>query len=293
VKQQLPPTSHERHDPLLIARFYGGDVDERERERAVALVAACEECAALYADLEAIADATRLLPTPPRPRDFTITETDAARLTRRRGRTGLAARLGWPGVRRSLGGVLTAVGLVGVLAAGTASLLGPAASPHEARFVYDAGTAAPANDQQGGAMENGATARPEIALGSPGPTTQSGAVGAGASANPADLGGKTAAASPAAGATPPNGVTGGDTATAGGANAGGTPGGEQLGPASVGSTPPGESTDQTSKSASPLGGSGPDAGLLALLAFGLALLLGLALLVGPAAMRFAGRRTGP
>jgi anti-sigma factor RsiW len=286
VKQQLEPTRHERHDPLLIARLYGGDVDERERERAVALVATCEECAELYVDLGAVADATRLLPTSPRPRDFSLTEADAARLSRRRARAGLA---GWLGIRRSLGGVLTAVGLVGVLVASTANVLGPAASPQQARFAYDVGTAAPADDQQG-VLENGATPRPEVALATPPPGSQV-PVGAVESANPAGQGGKAAAGSPAAGATPPNGVTGGDTASSGGANAGGTPGGEQLGPADNGPTP-GETPGQTSKAASPLGGSGPNAGLLLLLGFALALLLGLALLAAPAAMRFAGRRTG-
>jgi anti-sigma factor RsiW len=207
VKQQLPSTSHERHDPLLIARFYGGDVDERERERAVALVAACEECAALYADLGAIADATRLLPTPPRPRDFSLGEADAARLSRRRGRAGW---LGWLGIRRSMGGVLTAVGLIGVLVAGTASLLGPATAAQQSdRFAYNAATAAPANGQPGTAMEGGASAGPEIALASPAPTAQSLPVGAEGSANPADQGGKAAAGSPAAGSTPPNGVVDG------------------------------------------------------------------------------------
>ncbi len=82
--------NHATHDELLIARLYGDDVDSRERALALELVAGCDECAALYADLGAIATATAALPVQRRPRDFALTEDDAARLRPRRG---LRARL--------------------------------------------------------------------------------------------------------------------------------------------------------------------------------------------------------
>src|ERR1035437_831701 len=73
-------TAHASHDESLVVRLFGYDVDPAERSRALDLVAGCEECAALYADLGSIATATSALPAPARPRDFTLTPADAARL---------------------------------------------------------------------------------------------------------------------------------------------------------------------------------------------------------------------
>ena len=70
--------THATHDELLLARLYGGDVDETERSRALDQMASCQDCADVFADLGAIAVATAALPTPPRPRDFTLTEADAS-----------------------------------------------------------------------------------------------------------------------------------------------------------------------------------------------------------------------
>ena len=111
----MPKTAaaaHAGHDELLIARLYGSDVNDRERARALELVAGCDECAALYADLGAIAKATAALPVPSRPRDFALTDEDAARLRpRRRG----WARLLGVGRRRSFGGALVALGFSGLV----------------------------------------------------------------------------------------------------------------------------------------------------------------------------------
>jgi hypothetical protein len=112
---------HAAHDELLIARLYGGDVDDRERARALELVAGCEECAALYADVGAIADATAALPVPARPRDFTLTEGDAARLRPRRSFRG---RLLGLGRRRSFGGALVALGFSGLVLMSALSIFG-------------------------------------------------------------------------------------------------------------------------------------------------------------------------
>jgi hypothetical protein len=113
-------TPHSAHDELLIARLYAGDVDVREREHALEMVSGCEDCAALFADLAAIAEATAALPVPRRPRDFALTQEDAARLRPRRGR---AARLLGMGRRRSFGGALVALGFAGVVATSALSLL--------------------------------------------------------------------------------------------------------------------------------------------------------------------------
>ncbi len=127
---------HAAHDELLLARFFGDDLGERERRQAVDLVASCPDCATFVADLEAISGATAALPVPPRPRDFSLTEADAARL--RRGR---ATRLfGWLGRTRALGGSMAAVGLAGFVVVGALSLTAmtatsaPAAAPNAPEF---------------------------------------------------------------------------------------------------------------------------------------------------------------
>jgi hypothetical protein len=124
----MPKTAaaaHAGHDELLIARLYGNDVDDRERARALELVAGCDECAALFADLGAIAKATAALPVPARPRDFALTEEDAARLRPRR--RGLARLLG-AGRRRSFGGALAALGFSGLVLTGALSMFGTVAT---------------------------------------------------------------------------------------------------------------------------------------------------------------------
>jgi anti-sigma factor RsiW len=106
------PAVHARHDEALIARLFGGDVSEAERARALALVSECPECESLLADFGAIAEATAALPVPPRPRDFSLTEADAARL---RGKTRARSRVFRLGLRRSLGGSLAALGIFGLI----------------------------------------------------------------------------------------------------------------------------------------------------------------------------------
>ena len=111
---------HSAHDEMLLARLYGGDVDERERVRALDQMASCPDCATLFADLGAIAAATAALPVPPRPRDFTLTEADAVRLRRRRALAAFGGRLART---RALGGSLVAAGLLGVVVLGSISLI--------------------------------------------------------------------------------------------------------------------------------------------------------------------------
>ncbi|HEX7495678.1 MAG TPA: hypothetical protein VF349_03500 [Candidatus Limnocylindrales bacterium] len=165
---------HTTHDELLIARLYGDDVDDRERARALELVAGCDECSALYADLGAIAEATSVLPARPRPRDFALTEQDAARLRPRRG---VRARFLAIGRRRSFGGALVALGFSGLVLTSALSMLGPAQPTQmstDARLAAApaAGVASSNAYSQGGVAipEPAATPAPNKAIASTAPT---------------------------------------------------------------------------------------------------------------------------
>jgi hypothetical protein len=127
---------HDAHDLEFVARAAAGDLAAGEEITAHERLAACETCAALAADLRAIAAATRKLgPAATRaastaaPRDFRLTEADAARL-RRRGFPGAGGGLAWTARQaRGFGGALATLGLVGLLvAAGLPALVGGAAS---------------------------------------------------------------------------------------------------------------------------------------------------------------------
>jgi hypothetical protein len=109
---------------MLIVRLFGGDVDESERARALDRMADCAECAGLFADMGSIAAATVAMPVPARPRDFALTEADAARLNGGRDGAGRA----WFGLRRSLGGALAALGLAGVVLMSALSVVGGGAA---------------------------------------------------------------------------------------------------------------------------------------------------------------------
>jgi anti-sigma factor RsiW len=66
--------AHETHDPELIVALLDADVTEADRAMATALLADCRSCAALHADIVALARATVEIPTPDRPREFTLTQ---------------------------------------------------------------------------------------------------------------------------------------------------------------------------------------------------------------------------
>src|SRR5450759_3734496 len=112
--------THSNHDELLIVRLFGGDLDDHERAIALDLLGECEDCAALFADRGATADATAALPVPARPRDFTLTEAAAMRLRRQRRGLGFFSALRRT---RALGGSLVAIGLVGLVATASLSTL--------------------------------------------------------------------------------------------------------------------------------------------------------------------------
>ena len=110
------PDAHAGHDAFLIAQFAAGDVDTRDRQAAERLIESCTDCAELAGDLRLIALATAELPVPARPRDFTLTADQAARLRGTSWRS-LANRLAWVrgGFGRTLAAGLTTIGLAGLL----------------------------------------------------------------------------------------------------------------------------------------------------------------------------------
>jgi hypothetical protein len=122
--------AHATHDAMLVASFADHSLALDERVVAERLVAGCGLCAALHEDLLAIRTATIQLPTPARPRDYALTEADAARLRRSGWRRWVGA-FGSPrdAVSRPLAVGLTTLGIVGLLVAGAPLLsFGSAAS---------------------------------------------------------------------------------------------------------------------------------------------------------------------
>ncbi len=111
-----PRTNHDAHDPQLIAALLDRDLAADDGAVGRALLASCAACAALHADLVALASATRRMPLPERPRDFRLRPADAQRL-----RPNLVRRilgvLGTPrdSLSRPLAMGLTTIGLAGLL----------------------------------------------------------------------------------------------------------------------------------------------------------------------------------
>ena len=125
-----PSASHADHDPLAIAAYAAGDATGPELDDALALVAACPDCAALHHDLRAIAAALPALPAPVRTRDFRLTPEQAASL-RPAGWRRLLAPLAGPrfAFAGPLGTGLATLGIAGLLVAGSVGMpLGGAAS---------------------------------------------------------------------------------------------------------------------------------------------------------------------
>jgi hypothetical protein len=114
------PASHADHDSLTIAAYAAGDATGPELDDALALVAACGDCAALHHDLRAIAAALPALPAPPRTRDFRLTPGQAASL-RPAGWRRMLAPLAGPkfSFAGPLGAGLATLGLAGLLVAGS------------------------------------------------------------------------------------------------------------------------------------------------------------------------------
>jgi anti-sigma factor RsiW len=149
-----PRSAHAAHDRVRIANLVDRSVSDAERLAGEAQLTACRECAQLFADLLALSAATKALPIPARPRDFTLTPTDAARL-RVRGWRRLLAVFGSPRdvFSRPLAIGLSTLGLAGLLVATV-----PGALPG----FGGAAAALPAAEDAARNSAGGAAANPEF-----------------------------------------------------------------------------------------------------------------------------------
>lgn len=171
---------HAAHDRLLIANLVDRSVSDSERARGEEQLAACRDCALLHADLLALSAATRALPVPARPRDFTLTPADAQRVRVRGWRRVFAAIGSSRDVfSRPLAVGLTTLGLAGLLVATIpTALTGQAASPERQLTV----------DSAVGDAAGGAGANPETMLSQASATpleSQTGPAAAAAAPSPA------------------------------------------------------------------------------------------------------------
>ena len=118
--QPANPENHAVHDPAWMAALATRepDLSPSERTRAQAALESCGACADLFADLVAISAAIPSASIPARPRDFTLTAADAARL-RPGGIRRLLKAIGSArdGVTFPLAMGLTTIGIAGLLVA--------------------------------------------------------------------------------------------------------------------------------------------------------------------------------
>ena len=199
------PADHAAHDAVLVAAYAAGDAEGPELEAATALVAACTACADLHRDLRAIAAAMPELPAPARTRDFRLTPGQAASLRPAGWRRVLAPFAGPRfAFAAPLGSGLAALGIVGILLAGTGLPLGGATSgvaPVEAPVSGGSPTA-----DDGPMGLTGVTAAPAPVVqapvtapdGSAGAAASEGNAGAAAPATPGATAGTDQNANPAA-----------------------------------------------------------------------------------------------
>jgi hypothetical protein len=127
VAQHSPASAADEHATLVVA-LDAGDLAGADRDRALALAAACAGCASLLGDLAAIRTATAALPAPARRRDYRLTDADAARLRPTPWRR-LVHWLGAPqSTVRPLAGALATLGIAGLLLSATPGLVSQAAT---------------------------------------------------------------------------------------------------------------------------------------------------------------------
>ena len=235
VMTDRPTTPHAAHDEMLVASLADHSVPAVERTAAEALVASCRVCADLHADVVALQAATLTMQTPPRPRDYTLTADEAARL-RSRGWRRLVSAFGTArdSFSRPLAVGLTTLGIAGLLvaslpsiitggvtsASGTLTTVGAPAAPGGP--LYAAQGSNPATENRSGVPAIPAAAAPTAGapgaksvdgggpIGSPGP------IAVPASSPVADYGNQPDRASPGTvgGVGEGAGLTGGSTPSA-------------------------------------------------------------------------------
>lgn len=164
---QHPMTNHATHDELLVAGLLDRSTTNPDRTRAESLIASCHDCASLHRDLVALRAATQAMPTPTRPRDFSLSLDDVERL-RPRGWRRVIAAIGSSGdiFSRPLAIGLTTLGLAALLVATIpAALSGQAgAAPAVLSTVGSAVGGGDANPGSlGASRESAATAGPSSA----------------------------------------------------------------------------------------------------------------------------------
>ena len=160
-------TSHDRHDPMLVAALAADDLAGADRDQALALTRSCSDCTTLHDDLLAVARATAAVPPPftTRPRDFQLTPADAARLRPGGWRRFVAALANSGSFRsRPLGVGLATLGLVGLLVGNVQLGIG-SGSASQAMTQADRAAEAPAAsagtlDVAGEAFSSSATPAP-------------------------------------------------------------------------------------------------------------------------------------
>jgi hypothetical protein len=172
TEPHLPSASpHAAHDLTLIAALAARtpDLTDAQTTAVQDLLASCDACTTLLADLVALQTALPTTSTPARPRDFSLTPADAARLSR----GGWRRFLGLVGsardnVTRPLAFGFTSLGVAGLLLAGLSSLsfgaqsaLAPVGGPVE--MAAPAASGAPASAPAGApAAGAGASAAPSV-----------------------------------------------------------------------------------------------------------------------------------
>jgi hypothetical protein len=247
----VKPTSHDRHDPLLVAALAAGDLAGTDRDHATTLIQTCPDCATLHDDLIAIARATASVPPPiaARPRDFRLTPEQAARLRPSGWRRAVGAfaspRLAFT---RPLAIGLTTIGLAGLLLtniplgfglSGGASAGAPPNVPGAQGLSRDTTSEAGPAASGTGSDRLGAVAVPAASGGSvPAPSAAAVAASAAASAGPVPVSdSEGATAGPAAAGSPKTAFNGGAAGSAAPSAAAAAPSVAPLSPTFGGSAP--------------------------------------------------------
>ena len=145
--QPAIPADHAAHDPTWMAALAARDPDlsPSERTRAQAALESCGACADLLADLVALSAALPSAAIPARPRDFTLTPADVARL-RPNGLRRVLKAIGSArdGVTFPLALGLTTMGIAGLLVATVPSFVGMGGAASAPATLSTVGQAIPA-----------------------------------------------------------------------------------------------------------------------------------------------------
>ena len=291
--QPAAASDHPRHDPSLIAALAARETDLDVRDAAAArdLVTRCTACRDLLADLVALQVALPMASTPARPRDFTLTDADARRLSG----TGWRRVVGFFGSARDafskpLAVGFTTIGIVALVitAAPGISFGGMASGPAPESTtigapVIGAGGAAPQPAASSGASEPSREIAGAVA------SSAASAAPSVAEAAPSASAAATSAFAPVASAAPASAPTtdGGRTAVTQPYATDGENGGVFTGSNDTDDQPgDADALDQiTDAAATPVRAGGPSLGIVIA---GISLILGLGLF----ALRWTSRRFG-